>query len=494
MDVLTEQPTAEAPRRHRRAPALVGAVVAVVAVVGGVLWLRQPDSQDDGVFEGASAAPQPDLHWVLDAPPGDTVAFGASDFYPAVYSLTWTAAGSFRTSMYGAADDPSAPAIVLGIGDELNMDGVAGMGAASTDMRRWTFGDDGTGLCGSDPSGMRRCLLWVDGRVIGAHATGWTDADLQRMLSSVRIDGGTPLLDESALPAGTSLLGTWKNQVPTPDAATDGSEPVSALSYLDRTGRRFVLTTGHAATHDIASAFELGATDATTVDGVTYYSGDLGPLAYRTVVWERDGRTFVLGAIGAPDDDLIALARGVRPASADEWAAAVSATPPAVDQMPAAPTTVAPPTTAAFAPAPATVTDVPVTVTAVDGEDGGGLVLTAALPDGSATPLTLFVVPGGQVPVLDGIADPYGLDDAGRPVVMAARSDTSWAAFVVTTEPSARQLRVTRSNGDRYVADLVPYPGQDGTWVAAIVVPRDEIVGAELVDEFGNRLDAFGLV
>ena len=225
---------------------------------------------------------------------------------------------------------------------------------------------------------------------------------------------------------------------------------------------------------------------------MTYFRGVSQSGLIEFIVWQQDGRAFEVLATTGKGVDPIDLARSVRPATGGEWAAATTAVAP--DFPRTTPSSVAPdPTTPAMAPQPATVRDVPVTVTATERPGRGGITVQSALPDGSHVPITLLRDGETTSVGIEGQFVTFSGGDDDSVTVNAVFGTSSWGAYVLTTDARAAFLRVTRATGDRYVAALVPDPAHPGAFVAAITVPIDEFVGADVVDQFGKKMDAFGL-
>lgn len=309
---------------------------------------------------------------------------------------------------------------------------------------------------------------------------------------TLQVRDGIPELDLAGLPAGMTLLDARRNGMPTA-VGEQGDAVVSGLQYHGPDDAMALLTVGRAGEHDIAAAFDLGADEATTVNGVSYFHGTSEAGLIEFVVWQRDGLAFQMMATPDKGVDLITLAASARPATKAEWAAAVAAPRPVFPPSSASTLPVTDEATPQPAPVPATVRSVPVTVSAVGRLDEGGIIIVTELPDGTAAPITLLRQGDTTSVGIDNAYVTYsGPEDYSSALITFARSDTSWGAYVVTSDTRAATLSVTRANGDRYVAALVPDPVRWDLRVAAIAVPIDEFVGAELTDEFGRELDRIG--
>jgi len=328
VELLTKSPAAavSAPQTSQRRawPLVVVALAVFGGVATGVALTRGEDPPRQGRI-GSAAAPQPDLHYVLGAAPGSWVASNAGDTIPAESSWAWQLWGDYQTSMYGTTDDPSAPAMILAVGDQVNSGGFAGVGT-QTNLTRWTT--NGTkGTCLTDGAGVRRCLVDVGGTQVQSHSSGLDGDALQAALETLRVRDGVPELDVAALPPSMTHLGSWTNRMPSV-LGENGDAIVSRIQYHGPDNALALLAVGRADEHDMATAFDVGADEPIIVNGVTYFHGPSESGLLEFIAWERDEKAFLL--IATPDKgvDLIDLATSVRPATRSEWATAVSATRP----------------------------------------------------------------------------------------------------------------------------------------------------------------------
>ncbi len=481
------------PRRRPRQVwwlAVLG-IVGVVAGAAGFAWSRRSD--DPGYLGVARpAGPQPDLRWTLDQMPAGWTAFGAAEMVPPGFTFSWTTMGSFRMTAYGTTDDPLAPTIVLGVGGDLNEGGA--MAAASKQVSR-IDANGVVGSCGTEEFGWQRCLVAKGDRSVQTHSRGMTDDELRAVLSTLHVVDGAPAVDVGSLPVGMSSLGSWRNEVPSAISAVHDGAVVAFIAFGGTDGK-VGLQVGHAADQQLAFAFETRALHATEVDGVTYYEGEIVDSLLRTLNWEHDGFAFELNVFGVTDFDLIDIARGLRPASAAEWAAAVTATPIAMERQDqsttsSGPTTTEPPIVELAAD---DIVDTQVTATASLLPEGGGLVVHAPVPGMADVPFTLLPLPQGYSTALgDGDYTLSGYDGDGAYRLWGIGNDRFDGAYVYTTDMVSTTLRVIRTSGERYNVDLVDVPGDPGRRVAYIAVPLGELWGADVIDTFGKVLDRFGL-
>lgn len=482
-----------APRAGRRrlwvfAPILLSLAALVVA---GVLLTRD---DDDPGYQGlpVELPPQPDLHWTMDPMPDGWVAAGGVDAVPQGYVLDRVLTGNFDMTAYGTSDDPTKPALVLAVGDEM----IAAEGdlrSGATEVREVDV-NGVVGLCAVGGFSVQRCLVTKDGTKVESRSRGFTVDELLAALGAITLDFDAPTIPVAALPSGVSMLAKWHNQAPGAlSAVHEGA--VGAWASFGGADGKASLTVGRDDQQELALAFEQGELSARELDGITYYEGVYMPDVLRIVSWEHEGFAFQMVVTGASEIDLVQLARAVRPATADEWATAVTATAPPLDlhgQDPASDTTFPPPVTEG--PDAASIFEVRVTTRVDVLADGGGLVLHTALPGGPDVPLRVVKTDDTLAVSLDD--QPFVVTEiAGATLPLLDTVQTAkWSGtYVLTSDARAATLRVQRANGDRYAVDLVPVPDGGGLKAAYVSVPAGERWNAEVVDQFDVRLDFLGL-
>jgi hypothetical protein len=394
-------------------------------------------------------------------------------------------------TVYGTADDPTKPTLLLGVGVELNSPDNTRFGTA--DMRRIEV-NGVVGLCGTGDFDVQRCLVTKDGRHVQSHSRGFTDDQLATALGALTIDHGVPTVPVSALPNGTAVLRSWHNQAPGGLSAVHEGAVGAAVSFSGTDGKA-VLTVGHADQQELALAFEPGEPIAHEVGGITYYVAEVVPDIIRIVTWENDGLAFQMFVTGAADTDVVHLARSVRPATADEWAATLTVVPPRPQLPPqeqVSETTWPSPVT--DGPDASSIVDVTIETRVEVLPDGGGLVLHSALPGERDVPLTVLQTDDNLATSLDG--DQFsvtGIAGATLPLLATAESAKWSGTYVLTPDARAATMQVVRANGDRYVVELVPVPGSGGLRAAYVSVPAGERWNAETLDQFGTPLDLIGM-
>jgi hypothetical protein len=128
----------------------------------------------------------------------------------------------------------------------------------------------------------------------------------------------------------------------------------------------------------------------------------------------------------------------------------------------------------------------------VDAQADGAVDYTSELPEGTSSTMSALLV--GDTAFMsfdDGAQMSWLLQPA---VLFQYSADAEHIGlFVLNTDGTAAQLRVTRGNGERYVMDLVPCPDRPDVTVAYVAIPSNELVTADVVDGFGTVLDHVGL-
>jgi hypothetical protein len=483
-----------APRAGRRrlwvfAPILLS--LAALATAGVVLTRRH----DDPGYQGLPIpiGPQPDLRWTMDPLPNGWVANGASEMMAQGFALNWNLTGSFRMTAYGTADDPTKPTLLLGVGDDMNSTGLNDV--ATDDLHRFEA-NGAVGLCGTGTFEVQICVVTKGGRRVQSHSRGVSAVQLASALMSVEVVNGAPTVPAMALPRGMAQLGSWHNEAPGALSAVRKGAVAAFIGFGGADGKASVQV-GHAAQQDLALGFETGEPHTRVVDGVTYYEAELVPGYLRLVVWEHEAFAFQMLITGATQIDAVQLARALRPASASEWTAALTAVPRQYVRPPSSDPTVTEttwPTMGTDGPDASSIVDVPLVTRVEVLPGGGGLVFHAALPGGRDVPLTVLSTSDSVATSLDGAAfSVAGVPDAPGPLLNPVASATWSGAYVLTSDARAATMRVVRTNGDRYVVPLVPVPDGSGQRAAYLSVPAGQRWNVEVDDQFGTALDFIGL-
>ena len=329
---MSELPPAPSPRPRRTRWVLLGVVAALWAgAVGAVIVAtRRDDAEAAGSFTPSTHADLTQLQYVIgDLPEGfrQLDAVGADE---AVAPTPPDDAVWMGWSYYGTSDDPSAPHIMVTAGDEAlapdfeHLGQTSGVVESKVDGRRaacgnWVMAAEADAgpeqvWCYIDAEPQ---MVWVQTERIGLEAT-------VAMLQGLQFDGDLPRLDPTVLPADVALL----------SADTADAAPVYATAvaqYQGPCGPRLRLEIAWDDEQELAMT-SLASSEWSVVEigDATGYFTD-GASATQQLVWEADGRSFTLSAITAGEVDLVALARSVRMASAEEWAARNNAVPVSSD-------------------------------------------------------------------------------------------------------------------------------------------------------------------
>ena len=206
------------------------------------------------------------------------------------------------------------------------------------------------------------------------------------------------------------------------------------------------------------------------------------------VWWERDGLAFQLSGTQLSEAETLAAAASTEPASDKKWSELLHATGADSDVGAASagtePAEVAlPATIPAFTGTPRDV-DIDVSVTEPSPNEQ---IWSGTLPTGEpwAVRVTRVYNTISFEPETDGISNGSMIGPLPRP------ADQELACCnppnVVTADPNAASLRVSRSNGDRYTIALHDLPGADDLRIAVVGV-LDGVQPMELLDAAGNVL------
>lgn len=484
-------------------PALV--MAAVVAVIAGLVWVsgRQADPADER--EPA------DLRYVIgDVPEGWTASEAhdiSSTLQPNTFGMT--------AAVYGTRDDPTAPYAQIiwqdpDKDDVATIAGVSSMGGYSN-LREVTAGERVV-VCGDD---MRivHCVLNNPEGAMQLTAVGVSDAQIAQMLGAVQLVEGEPFIAEALLPAGLSPLyhgdpfGTrsviWSNLF--------GPGPAIVTYSNESSDGGVGLAVGWAEENDMVMAATFGDLAAVDVAGHRGFVGSIPSVGIHEIVWRVGDRVFALYSADL-SLDLVAMAESVRPATSDEWSAMVVDAPAAEigDTTPAEGTYVvtpestiegeAPPDTDPSVSTPATVHDVAVAQT-VEVVNAATTRYSCSTPDGESQQVQVAILTGqilvsnptgggGSLLILDGTVF-TDVSTMGMGVVLSDGELDGVGVVAISTDPTARQLRVTRANGDRYVLDLVSVANHPEVKVGVIVLPAASLVTYDVVDADGTVLPSY---
>lgn len=380
--------------------------------------------------------------------------------------------------------------------------------------RRVVFADKLDGA-EEEATDIRLTFVEAGDSVVFMSSRGLTDTELGRVASDVVVGAdGAPEISPDVVPAELGLLGVGQvNEVAPIWVASIGGyggETASGVTYQVVGSPAMVrLAVGETAPADTTvSSLSLGEFVETDVDG--HRAWFFEATGESTLVWQRDGLTFYLSQSNADEDLLQQLADGVRRASASEWQELVAAVPEDFQNAPTgtelaaevgpgpddAPAETEPPANTASPRKEASVVD-HIIETARNAPSLSSIELTASLPDGFAYQFDVSVLDDG-VRIVPGVADlVLGSATYDRPIAepFAFRStgggDSSNGVSVltlVTEEIEAAILRVTRSNGERYILELQTVDAHPNVGFAGVVMPRGEFVSADVVSVDGRIL------
>ncbi len=473
-------------------PALV--MAAVVAVIAGLVWVSGRQA------EPADQRDPADLRYVIGDLPEGWKATEARD------ESTVLRPNEFGITMatYGTRDDPMAPYVQIIWQDPAKDDGLLITGlpnmAGYSNLREVAV-RDGVAACGDDQQTVRCAMDSLDGQ-LQVNAIGLADDRIAQLFSAVQVVDGEPFIELASLPAGLSPLfhGDPYEQISVVWSRVMGDGPaiVNYSHAASDSGASLII--GWADENDMASAAGFGELAAVKVNGNGGYIGLVPYSGLREIVWRDGDRTFAL-ATDDPAVDLVALAESVRPATNAEWSA--------IDvEVPNEPAVGGTDGTVVAGTVPETVPgEVPATtdpsVSMPDAVVGDVAVTQVVEPVNAATVLYSCTSPEGesgqvQVAILAGsilVSDATGggstllpLDGTvySKPVLVGVNGGVG--AVAVSTDPRAAQLRVTRSNGERWVLDLVVVQGHPELKVGVIVLAEDQLVTYDVVDADGNVL------
>lgn len=475
-------------------PALV--MAAVVAVIVGLLWVSGRSA------EPADQRDPADLRYVIgDLPEGWT----ASEAHDESTSLRPNDFG-LTVAAYGTPNDPMAPyAQVLWLEPPTNGSVSFPDLAGYSNLREVSAGS-GVAACGDDRH-VVHCALQIPDGPLQLGAVGLADTQLGQLLVAVQIVDGEPFIEPSKLPTGMTRLwhGNPFAQNPVVWSWQLGAGPSTVVYSIASRDTGGGLAIGWADENDMASAAMIGEFTRVDVGGNQGYIGTTPVPGLREVVWRDGDLTFALYSHD-PSVDLVAMAESVRPASAAEWSAiAVDATATEPDATtPTEGTEVATPESTIQGAAP-TETDPPITVDAA-GEVRDVTVLQTVRPINEFDASYSCELPSGtygsvQIAVVAGTVlarEPSGNGSfewrVDGPVFTEATPYAIGGAdgvIAISTDPAARQLRVTQANGDRYVLDLVPVQNHPEVRVGVIVLPTASFVTYDVIDADGNVLTSY---
>lgn len=472
-------------------PALV--LAAAVALLAGLVWVARKPTEPAGHTPAG-------LRYVIGDLPNGWKATEAHDASSALQPNLY----GIKVATFGTYDDPTAPYVQViwqdPAKDDMVITGLANM-AGYSNLREVAVGSR-VAACGEDVHVVRCAMDGPDGQV-QLNAVGLADDRIAQLFGAVQILDGQPFIAPASLPAGLSPLfhGDPYAQRSVVWAWQLGPGP-SIVNYSNPSSDNGAgLVTGWADDNDMAAAAMFGEVTTVDVAGHVGYLGSLAGLGWnlRELVWRDGDRTFAIYT-GDANADMVALAESVRPATDAEWSSIAVDAPsePATDGTDATAVvgTVAdtllgetpPPTD----PVPDGVVRDVVVTQVVEQVNAVTALYSCSSPDGESEQVQVAVLAGNVL-----ISNLTGGGSALFPVAgtepvmfQIVGTGEGTAVVVVSTDLTATRLRVTRSDGERYVLDLVAVPGHPELKIGAVVVPGGTLVGFDVVDANGSVLVA----
>lgn len=470
---MSELPPAPSPRPRRTRWILLGVVAAIWAGAAGavIVATRRDDAAAAGSFTPSTHAGLTQLRYVIgDLPEGYSSRMAVSA-ESAVPPSTEDVPLSAPSAAYATPDDPSAPRLWVFAGDEalepgfVYLDQTTGVVESQFDGRRAACGNF-EALADLDV-GPEQVWCYVDAEpeMVMLRSEGLDIEDTVAMLQGLQFEGDSPRLDPAVLPEGMQLIDAY-------GAAGPDQYATSLVRYSGPCTSNLSLVIAWDDEMDLATA-RLGSREWTIVD----IAGEPGYFsAAGTLVWEADGRAFQLTAMSDGEVDLVAIARSVRAASPEEWAA-LSVQQPA-------------PTLPALSPSAVADTVDALQATEEIGNSGGTVQMQSALGD-------------------SGVATVAWDDD--RAIVTTANGEEIWAcavpmevrivpidseivdgelrahgAMATVIGHGPRYLDVTSTDGTVVRTELVHVPGSTDAHIALVELPDGLVAAAQVTDTLGK--------
>ena len=487
---LRALPDLPTPKRHGWVrPALV-AVVAIAVVVGLV------------AIVGRDAAPVDEhdpknLRYLIDDLPDGWSIRSVKDF--GVQTGEVPSLGRYAV-LFAVPGDPSARAIALQWADPATPEGLRypPMGFSNLVFTDDVEEFDAAGrraACGTSLEVGYRCYVETDQGMVQALAKQLSLEQVRSALAGLEFIDGHPTIAAGALPPGLVTIRSGPEWLFAPVTNPDSSE-VASVEYQSADGSTALLVMGWADDHDLAESALEQPWSGLQVGNYPGFNSFLGPdSSSRSILWNRDGRTFFL-LVGGDHSDALTMANAVRPATDTEWAAVptrgeagtsdegVTTTASGED---ASPDTVPTPTLGAGT----RVTDqtVEMVVSANTGDDAD---FDVRIDGDVRTGVSVTVIGDTYGARLPGAGFFSGsLDDAInlQPIdTLNPDPEVQGAGYAVFTGGNAAvTLRVTATDGVRYLVDLVPMPGHPQMRVALVRLPTSvSVVAADVVDRLGT--------
>jgi hypothetical protein len=344
-------------------------------------------------------------------------------------------------------------------------------------------------------TGQRLLYVEVDGHWVEMESRNIDDATLSTMAQSiVRSADGVALIPTASLLDGLTLV----LPADAPAVNLGGGSDFSGMNYADPFGRSIQLQVHPSRLSPRAT---LGLQTLMTPAKVAGVDGFIGgystesfsatPDKVRVLSWEQDGLDFGVTGLNVTDEELMAAADSVEPASDAKWAEMLRQTgvAPSSDA--------APPDTALAVEAPAD-TDPPFTgdvhdastEVVVTNPSSNEQIWSGTFPTGEAwtVDVTRVFDSIAMTPEIDGAEQGTTYGPLERPA--GQEIGCCGPLNVITADPSAVALRVTTHDGDRLTIPLHDLPGTDFRIAVIALAGGSGPQAAELIDADGNVLDS----
>ncbi|MBI4934624.1 MAG: hypothetical protein HY828_12140 [Actinobacteria bacterium] len=488
-------PDLPTPKRHGWVrPALMAAVA--IALVAGLVSLA-----------GRDAAPVDErdpknLRYVIDDLPDGWSIRSVKD--AGVQTGEVPAMGRYAV-LFAIPGDPSARAIALWWADPATPEGEEYPPVKFSNL---LFTDDveefdaagRRAACGTTSEGSYLCYVQTDQGMVQAVAKHLSLQQVRDALAGLEFVVGHPTISSEALPPGLAIVYSGPEWL-SPAVMNPDSAEVASVEYQSSDGTTAFLVVGRAEDHDLAESALQQPWSALRVGNDPGFNAVQGPEpSSRSILWNRDGHTFFLNITG-DHSAAMSLANSVRRATDTEWAAASQRGEVLQSDQGVVTTATADSAPVDTAPMPTLDPEVEVIDQRME------MVVTANTPDDVSFGVLIGdeVIEGASVKVIDesfGVrfADGGGFGGSISEAIDVQPIDTSHlgqdllstGAVATTGSDLPVTLRVTATNGVRYLVDLIEMPNHPQVRVAVVMLPPGEHVSsADVVDRDGLVLSGF---
>jgi hypothetical protein len=489
---LRALPDLPTPKPHGWVRPTLAAAVAIAVVVGLV------------AIAGRDAAPVDErdpknLRYVIDDLPDGWTIRSVKD--AGVQTGEVPSVGRYAV-LFAVPGDPSARAIALQWADPATPEGqrYPQMNFSNLlfteDVEEFDAGGR-RAACGTSLEVGYLCYVETDQGMVQALAKQLSLEQVRSALAGLEFVDGHPTIAAGALPAGLVTVRSGPEWL-FPAVMNPDSSEVASVEYQSTDGSTALLVMGWADDHDLAESALQQPWSGLQVGNYPGFNAFLGPdSSSRSILWNRDGRTFFL-IVGGDHSDALTMANSVRRATDTEWAAVPTRGQAGSSDEGVATTASAEDASLDTVPTPTLgagtlVTDqaVEMVVSANTGDDAD---FDVRIDGEVRTGVSVTVIGdsyGARLPGAGGFGG--SLDDAInlQPIdTLNPDAEVQGAGFAVFTGSNAAvTLRVTATNGVRYLVDLVPMPNHPRMRIAVVRLPTSVLgVKADVVDRRGTVL------